>query len=96
MRKLKPTVSIILLVLFLISAVSGLVMFFMPHHPRPESVQTAGAVAQAVKDAARAEGRSVVFYIKNAHEYLSVIMAFTALLHIMLNWGSLKSYIIRR
>lgn len=83
MRKYRNTISIITFVLFIVSAVTGFIIFFMPHAPRPD------VAAEAVR------AISFGLVMKRTHEYGAMLMAVAALLHIYLNWGSLKSYIIK-
>lgn len=83
MRKYRNTISIITFVLFIVSAVTGFVIFFMPHGPRPD------AAAEAVRTI------SFGLVLKRTHEYGAMLMAVAALLHIYLNWGALKSYMIK-
>jgi quinol-cytochrome oxidoreductase complex cytochrome b subunit len=83
MRKYRKTISIFTFVLFVVSAVIGLIIFFMPHPPRPD----------AASEAVRAISFGLV--LKKTHEFGSMLMAAAALLHIAINWDSLKSYILR-
>jgi len=82
MKKYRSYVSIIVFALFAVSAVTGFVIYFMPHPkgPRPEVV-----------DAVRTVSFGLV--MKKTHEYASMVMAAAALFHIYLNWNSMKSYI---
>ncbi|MGE4266150.1 MAG: DUF4405 domain-containing protein [Deferribacterales bacterium] len=84
MSKYRNTVSIITFALFIISAVTGLTIFFMPHGPRPDAAHKA------------VEAISFGLVLKRTHEYGSVLMAMITLFHIYLNWGALKSYMFKR
>ena len=85
MRKYRNTISIITFALFALSAVTGLVIFLMPHGgPKPREVEAAV--------------RTISFglVLKRTHEYGSILMALITLFHIYLNWGALKSYMFTK
>ena len=73
------------------SAVTGLYMFFAPH-PARKPVQEAVEAAVHV----RPEGFSLYGLVKDTHEWASLVLAVIIIAHVMINWKSLKSYLVRK
>lgn len=89
MKRLRSTVSMTSFVLFLVVAVSGLILFFAPHPEHRQAVQAAGR-------AVREGGVSTMLIIKKSHEYVSLLMTLFIGAHIWINWNSLKAYLLRK
>lgn len=89
MKRFRSTVSLTSFVLFVVVAVSGLILFFAPHPEHRPMVQAAG---EAVRDG----GLSAMLIIKKSHKYVSLLMTLFLGAHIWLNWSSLKLYLLRK
>lgn len=95
MKKIRATVSVLSLMLFAASAVTGFYMWLTPHPPRitAEAVQAAGETARAIGQAVGERAKHDGFNVKIFHLYASLVLTGVIFGHLAFNWKILKSYL---